>query len=76
MATTKIQTVKDLRVELFSAPCAGKYYSSLDGLDRSNVGLRYFEKTAEAVEKFTELCYNKYPRGNLSFAFKLFFGLS
>ena len=36
MATAKIQTVKGLRVEIFFAPCAKKYYSSLDSLDRRN----------------------------------------
>jgi len=35
MATAKIHTVKGFRVEIFS-PCAKKYYSSLDSLDRRN----------------------------------------
>ena len=36
MATKKIQTVKGLRVEIFSRFLRKKYYSSLDGLDRRN----------------------------------------
>ena len=36
MATAKIQTVKGLRVEIFSQVFAKKYYSALDGLDSRN----------------------------------------
>ena len=36
METAKIQTVKGLRVEIFFALFAKKYYSSLDHLDSRN----------------------------------------
>ncbi len=36
MRAAKIQTVKGIRVEIFSRLLAKKYYPSLDGLDRRN----------------------------------------